>query len=392
MTLVQQISLIVFFLSLGGILLLSIVFPLVLLILSVFFRRGMMARPQEYSPAITLLVVVRNAQDFIAHKIENSLSLDYPSDRYEILFYSDGSTDETENIIASCPDKRLRLISEPMHHGKTSGLNRAVQKCSNEIIVFSDADALLDAGALQKLARHFHNPAIGGVCGQRAIHRDNTSLKEAQSGYIRVDSLIKKLESKTGSISSNDGKLYAIRKKLFQPIPDGVTDDFFVSLTVIASGHRFIFEPEARAYIHVPSRTPGHELSRRRRITSRSLRGIFINRRLLNPLRYGMFSFQLFTNKVLRRALPVFLIMLFPACLFLIGTHPVFAPLSAAQFLFYGAALLYPILAMENQKKDAATKALSLIYYFCIGNIGTLLGSMDFLRGKVIFKWDPVKR
>ncbi len=354
-------------------------------------------------PAVSVLTAVRNGQEHIGHKIANGLALDYPPQRLDLVVFSDGSTDQTERIIRSCAGPRVRADASGPHIGKAEALNRAFRHCRGEIVVFSDADAMLEPGAVRALVRHFADPRVGGVCGRRVIDRDRADLGGAQSRYIGFDSAIKALESRLGRITSNDGTLYAIRRELFQPVPGAVTDDLWVGLNVIARGHRFLFEPRARARIRVPSRGAAHEVERRRRIVSRSLRGIFLMRGLLNPARHGVFALGLLVNKVLRRLLPVFLLLLLATSALLAPSHPAAAALLALQGIFYAAALGYPVMAGIDAllgrrgaaplpgPRRALRRAASIPFYFCVGNYGTLRGLADFLVGRKVTRWDPRK-
>lgn len=380
---------IVFAISLSGILLVFLLYPLLLSM--VFFIKGERAvTTAPVHPPVSLITVVHNGEDLVVGKIQNSLSLNYPSDNFEIIVYSDGSTDGTERKAESCITQNVRFISSPHFEGKNNALNRAVENAQGDILVFSDADAILDVDAILNLIKYFVDPSVGGACGQRVIGEDNKKLKKAQSDYIRFDSTIKKMENKIGSISSNDGKLYAVRKELFQPIPSAVTDDLYVCLSIVKQGYRFLFEPNSRAFIKVPSRSPKHELERRRRIVCRSLRGIFLQKELLNPLKYGIFSLSLVTNKLNRRLLPAYLLVLFLSSAFLSLYNALMRVFFFSQVAFYLLALSYPFL--ENTKGLGVVKKLSsLPYYFCIGNYGTLLGLIDFIMGKQITKWQPFK-
>jgi cellulose synthase/poly-beta-1,6-N-acetylglucosamine synthase-like glycosyltransferase len=341
-------------------------------------------------PSVSMLIAVRNGETIVRDKIANALDLDYPSDRFEVIVASDGSTDRTEQIIRSFDDPRVKPLIFAEHVGKAAALNEGAGACRGEVIVFSDADALLDRDAVIALVGHFDDPVVGGVCGQRVIRRGDRELERAQSRYIRFDSTIKALESRAGRITSNDGKLYAIRRRLFRPIPPAVTDDLYVCLNVIHQGYDFIFEPAARASIHLPSRSPAHELQRRRRIVSRSLRGIRMMGALLNPFRYGAYAVGLLVNKVLRRLLPVCLIVIAAATAVLSIEHPAALAFLAVQVAFCAAALLYPALARVAWAK-AIRRALSVPFYFFVGNYGTLLGLADFVRGRQVAKWDPIK-
>jgi len=362
--------------------------PLVLWTISLARGRQSL-RTISVLPSVSMIIIVRNGAGQIAGKVQNTLALDYPPDRCEIIVFSDGSTDGTEQSISSLADHRIHVLSHPRHEGKNPSLNKAVQQSSGEILCFTDVDATIAPEALLKLVRHFGDPAVGGVCGDKIVAKDRTGIGEAQVVYARFARAIKEAESRLGSISSNDGTLYAIRRALFQPIPPAVTDDLYVCMSVVRQGFRFLFDREAKAHIHASSRTPRHELERRRRIVSTSLRGIVYMRAVLNPFRYGFFSVGLWINKVMRRLLPVLLIVLFLSTLCLSADSSLMKGMFILQLLFYFAAFLHWTVGRYVHLPGVAGKAGSVAFYFCLGNYGTLLGLADFLRGRKISKWDP---
>ncbi|MBF0345404.1 MAG: glycosyltransferase [Nitrospirae bacterium] len=338
-------------------------------------------------PAVSLLIVVHNGESLMQDKLVNSLSLHYPPEKYEIVVYSDGSTDSTVRVVSEFVYDRIRLFSHFQQEGKNKSLNKAIEHCKGEIVVFSDADAILSEDSLLEMVSYFSDPEVGGVTGKRVIKKDIAALKDAQSLYIAFDSFIKSAASDT---TSNDGKIYALRRSLFVQMPPSVADDLYEWLAVIQAGYRFLYTGKATAFIRVPARDTAHEFLRRRRIVSTSLRGIYIMRSVLNPFRYGMFSITLFVNKVLRRLLPIFAILLLVSSLLLSVRYPVFRVVSALQLCFYVTALLYPFL-FKHVKIFKINKVASIVYYFCIGNYGMLLGVMDFLNGKEITSWTPKK-
>lgn len=344
-------------------------------------------RHASIRPPVSLIIVVRNAEKTIADKIKNTLSLDYPSENYEIIVFSDGSTDDTENKVRTFPDEHICLLSSPSHEGKNNGINDAVRISRGEILVFSDADVMLGKNAIMNLVKYFGDPEVGGVCGEKVICKTRKELETAQIVHVGFDKTIKKLESLTGSVSSNDGTLYAIRRNLFKQIPPAVTDDLYVCLSVVKQQYRFLFEPEAKAFMDAPSRNPAHEIERRRRIVSNSLHGIFLMKELLNPLKYGTFSIRLFINKVLRRFLPVYLLLLFFSSGYLSFYSPRIMMFLSLQIAFYGLACSYIALFQRISCGKILRKTTSLAYYFCIGNYGTLLGLFCFFTGRQITKW-----
>src|SRR5262245_29060112 len=274
---------------------------------------GIVSRPETADrsgafpdlPTLDVVTVVRNGERLMAQKIINTFEVDYPRDRLRMLCFSDGSTDRTAEIIRSFDGPRLLAGIECEHLGKNATINRAVERCTAEILVFTDADAALERDALRLLVQPMMEASeVGGVCGRRQIGEETRSAVEGQHSYLRFDSRIKLRESRLGSITSNDGKLYAMRRALVRPMPDGVTDDLYNGLSVVAEGYRLVFQPSAVARTCVPSRSDAHEVDRRPRIVARSLRSIYLNRQLLHTLRHGGYAPGLLVNTALRRVLP----------------------------------------------------------------------------------------
>ncbi|MCG8616156.1 MAG: glycosyltransferase [Desulfobacterales bacterium] len=375
-------------------------YPLLLYCLSFFIKNDPYPDMDEPLPLpfVSVLVVFRNADTLLSEKIDNFLAMDYPEDRLELILVSDGSQDRSKDIAGSATSERIRFHHFEDHLGKIHCLNHGVGLCQGEIIVFSDVDALVEPYVLEKLVAWFRDPDIGGVCGQRVVREKVSQIESGQQTYIRWDSVIKQMEVRVGqSVTSHDGKLYAIRKSLFRTVPPGVTDDAYISLTVTGQGFSFAFDPAAMAYIRMPSRSVHHELTRRRRIVSTSLRGLWLNRMLFNPFRYGAFSAGLFINKVMRRLLPVALIVVFLSSLGLaLSGRTFYGAVFITQVAGYLFCLLYPWLASKSGERSGLirkiVKVSGLGYFFCVGMAGTFLGMVSFLSGEEITKWDPVKK
>jgi cellulose synthase/poly-beta-1,6-N-acetylglucosamine synthase-like glycosyltransferase len=259
------------------------------------------------------------------------------------------------------------------------------------VLVFSDADALLDPEAIRLLLQPLADPAVGGVCGQLVLVKDGEALSGPQHTYWQFDRFLKTMESGMGSITSNTGVLYAIRRELFQPIPLTVTDDLFSCLAVVRQHKRFVFEPAARAFMTAASKSPEHELRRRRRIVCRSLRGIWLSREVLNPLRFGLFSAGLFLNKVLRRLLPVLLMLILLSSAVLAVRSVPMRVFFFVQLSFYASVVPLRKLAEHLPWGGPLRRLVFLAFYFCTGLVGTWLGLLDFLKGKQVAKWETTE-
>lgn len=381
-----------FLIALTAMFLVFLGYPLLLIARNMLKNRDPRVSPDEPLPqTVSILIAARNADQLIQDKVRNSLETRFPDGDLEVVVVSDGSTDRTEELLKGNTDPRLKATHREEHRGKAEALNEGMKRCTGQIVVFTDVDAVLEQNAIESLQQRFRDPGVGGVCGQRVIGERKGSMQEAQRSYIALDSLVKILESKYGSITSNDGKLYAVRQELLAPIPGGVTDDLFTCLSVVSQGKRFVFEPRAQARVRLPSRTPIHELNRRKRIVARSLSGIWGFRSLLNPLRYGFYSIGLFVNKLLRRLVPLCLIVVFVTSALLSANGPFFNTLFLFQCACYVTALYFPVGTRLGFGFNLFRKVSSLAFYFLVGNLGTLLGLLSFLRGTPVVKWDPMK-
>jgi len=375
--------------SLLGIAILFIGYPLLVYVRSREQQAPSAPQQPQALPRVSIVLAVRNGEGLIEGKLRNCLQLDYPDNLLEILVFSDGSTDGTAELLRRSAGNVIRVLISDEHVGKIAALNQMLPLCRGEIVLFTDADAQLAPEALRRLVERFADPQIGGVCGVHVIGQDQGAMREGQAGYIAASSWLHRMESRVGSVTANDGKIYAIRKRLFLPIPPGVTDDLFVCLSVVRQGARFVCEPAARAVIRVPSRNWRHELVRRRRIVSTSLRGLFWHRALFDPRRYGLFSCGLLINKVLRRLLPLLLLMFYLSGGALVLLHPALAPWLAPALLPPAMALLYPLL---SRGRGVVARAAATAAYFFLGNLGTLLGVLDYLTGRRIDRWEPLKQ
>ncbi|MEI6148403.1 MAG: glycosyltransferase [bacterium] len=381
------LSSVVFAIGISGLGCAFVLYPLLLGLT----RLGRGRQPVAMAPlplSVSLITIVRGGAESARRKAENGLAVDLPSANFEFIMFWDGATD-VERIRAAMPgDPRLLILASPAHEGKNAALNRAVERSSGQILVFSDADAMLDRNAINQLLQPLADPAVGGVCGQLVVRKDTGVLSQPQHTYWQLDRLLKTLESDIGSITSNTGVLYAIRRELFRPLPLTVTDDLFACMNVVRQHKRFVFEPSALASITASSKTPGHELQRRRRIVCRSLRGIWLSREVLNPFRYGLFSAGLFLNKVLRRFLPVMFLLILLSTSVLAVESSFMRWFLLIQVVFY--AFIVPLRALAEclPLGSLPRRMIFIAFYFCTGMVGTWLGLVDFMTGKQIAKWD----
>jgi cellulose synthase/poly-beta-1,6-N-acetylglucosamine synthase-like glycosyltransferase len=348
-------------------------------------------RPRPYRegnriPAVSVLIAAYNESRDITRRIENLLAQDYPENCLEVLIASDGSTDGTDEVVGRFADPRVKLLSLP-RRGKGPALNAAAQAAAGEVLVFSDANTSFAAGALRALIRPFSDPQVGGVAGNQVYVRGDTPslTADGEHMYWNFDRLLKEFQSRAGSVTSATGAIYAVRRCLYQPIPENAMDDFIVSTSVVAQNHRLVFAADAVALEPVAVREEV-EYSRKVRVMTQGLRGVLVMRHLLNPLRYGFYSLQLFWHKVLRRA------MAFPL-LVLLGTSPLlwhggllYQAITLAQVLFLAASLLGWTLRWTFVGR---LKLMTFPYYFCMVHFAALVAILRTLTGRKIRRWEP---
>jgi len=339
------------------------------------------------TPPMTLVIAAYNEEQCIAERLDNALASDYPKHALEIIVASDGSTDGTDAIVAGYADRGVRLLRLP-RRGKIYALSDAVYYARGHVLVFSDANTMVEPGALRAIARNFADDSVGGVvgCTGYRLESGSESSSRGESLYWRYDTWLKELESRTGSVVSAHGGLYAIRKGYYrEPEETAVTDDFIISTSVIALGSRLVFERDARAWeFAVPS--SAREFRRRIRLMTRGLRGVAARRPLLNPFHYGFYSVVLFTHKVLRRLTPVALLLLFVSSLLASLAHPAYAALAAGQTLFYAAAVAG---YLSRARTIGQLKLLYVPFFYCMANLAALLALLNFARGERIVSWQP---
>lgn len=383
-------ALILFWGSVALILYAYFLFPLLVVLRGLIWRKPYRSHETDPLPLVSIVIAAYNEEKEIGKKLDNIVSLDYPPERLEVVIASDGSTDRTNAIVQSYESRGVKLLPLP-RLGKAGALNAAVSASKGEILVFSDANSMYRSDALRELVRPFVDEIVGGVAGNQCYlkKKDASSVGAGERSYWDFDRILKQFESSAGNTISATGAIYAIRRSLFQPVLEGVTDDFYTSTGVIAQGYRLVFAPDAVAYESVAG-TSRTEFGRKVRVITRGLRGVFIARRqLLNPFRYGFYSIQLFSHKALRRLVVFPLILVFLVTPFLWRAGLFYQLALLGQLAFYSLALLGWIL---DGTRLGRIKILTMPYFFVLVNLAVLLASINVMRGQQIKRWEPQRK
>lgn len=383
-----MITLIIFWAAVFFIVYTYIGFPLL-----VVLRGLLLGRPYRHeepaNPPVSIVISAYNEAKSIAAKLDNILSLDHPQDRLEVVTASDGSTDGTDAIVERYKDFGVKVLSLP-RVGKAAALNAAVNASRGELLIFSDANSMYKTDAIRELVRPFGDPMVGGVAGNQVYKSEISggSSIDGEQAYWNFDRMLKRFQGRSGNTLAATGAIYAIRRSLFQPIPDGVSDDLFTSTGVIVQGYRLVFAPDAIAYEPVAA-TSQVEFGRKVRVIIRSWNAFIFRRELLNPFRYKFYSIQLFSHKILRYLVVFPLMVLFLVNPFLWEAGYIYQIAMIAQVAFYCCALFGLLL---NQTRVGRKKILTIPFYFCMVNAASLIAIIHVIRGQQIKHWEPQRQ
>jgi cellulose synthase/poly-beta-1,6-N-acetylglucosamine synthase-like glycosyltransferase len=359
-------------------------YPLLLAVIGLIVRRQ---RPGPgYSPSISILIAAYNEEEAIERKIRQTLALEYPADKLEVLVLSDCSTDRTDEIVSAFPDNRVRLVRMPERRGKTHAQNLGAKQASGEVVIFSDATAVYHAKALLYLACNYQDASVGAVSG-RYQYFDPTEQSATGLGSVafwNYENLIKKLQSRISTITGCCGCIYSVRKSAYTELPADIISDLVQPLQAIRKGYRVVFEDRALAYEETTQST-AEEFAMRVRVVTRAMRGLLSVSDLLQPWKFAWPAFQLWSHKVMRWMVPLFLIALFTANLFLLDS-PLYRVSFAAQLFFYAAALLNMLLPLHRQWKP-----LGIPLFFCTLNAAALVSMVEICRGRKYVTWQTVR-
>lgn len=368
-----------------------IIYPLIIWTLTLFFK----VQPKPISdelPTITLFVTAYNEADYVKEKIENSLALEYPKEKLNLVWVTDGSNDNTSEILKAYP--QVTEYFEPMRNGKTHAMNRGMQFITTDIVVFSDANTHLNKSALLAMAQCFNNQKVGCVAGEKRIElslRDNAAAS-GEGLYWKYESWVKKLDSRFYSCVGAAGELFAIRTHLFFPVKNNtILDDFIISMKIALKGYIIDYCPDAYAS-ESASASVNDEMKRKIRIAAGSFQAIQELKSLFNFSKYPKLGYQYLSHKFFRWVIiPLSLALLLPLNLFIIFEFPdetIYTIVVVFQLTMY----LLAFLGFLFRKQKMSFGFFFAPYYFVLANLAMYLGFYRFIKGKQPAQWEKVNR
>ncbi len=345
-------------------------------------------------PEVTLFIAAFNERDVVEEKMRNTYALDYPPEKMQILWVTDGSDDGTPDLLRNY--SRVTVLHQPGRNGKIGAMNRGMKFVTTPIVIFCDANTMLSRSSIRRITALFSDPKVGCVSGEKRIQgKDRDSAAGAGEGlYWKYESALKRLDAELYSVAGAAGELFAIRTALYREMEsDTLLDDFMISLRVAQQGYTIQYDPEAYA-IEKPSTSVKEELKRKIRISAGGLQSVIRLRALLNIFRYRTLSFQFFSHRVLRWTLaPLSLLLLIPAGWYLaldegIYRFGLYSALWWLQVLFYACALA----GWYLEEHLVRVKLLFVPYYFFIMNLSVFLGFRRLISGSQSVNWARAKR
>ena len=376
---------IIFWLSAAALVYTYAGYPLLLLIMSKLRPREV--RRGFFQPAVTVIITAHNEERDLAAKLENTLALDYPRELFDVIVASDCSTDHTDDIVRQFTGRGVRLLRQPQRLGKTAAQNMAVTEARGEIILFSDATSLYQPDVVRAMMPSFADPTVGCVAGQLVyVDPANSRVGRGARSYWSYETFLKMKESRIFSSIGASGCLYAVRRSAYIPLYAEACSDFIIATKMVEQNMRAVYEPAA-VCTEETNRQSGKELKMRVRVIAQTLTDLWRHRAMLNPFRSGFYAVQLLSHKVMRYAVPFFLVAILAAS-GVLARHSLF-------YLLVLGAQLFCYLAAPGawvlERAGVRSRILALPQYFMLSNLASLIACYRFLRGERYAYWEPIR-
>ena len=370
----------------------------ILLYIIIRLKRLFRGKPQKTAtpsddelPTMTLMICAYNEEDVVVEKMANTLAIVYPRDKFRIMWVTDGSNDRTNELLKVYPE--VDIVFSPERRGKSAALKHGLRELQTRYVAFTDANTMINAGALREIARLFMDPTVGCVSGEKrvAAKQEGEMAAEGEGLYWRYESTLKKWDSELYSAMGAAGELYAIDPTLVREVPDeALLDDFMMSMYVLQDGKRIAYAPDAYAQEY-GSANIYEESKRKRRIAAGGLQSIWWLKSMLNPFKQPLVTFQYVSHRVLRWSLtPIAMILLLAVniALVVLGSPLFYTVMLILQQLFYLTAFV----GWLQNRYGHQNKVLYAVYYFVFMNMNVFRG-MAYLRthGKS-GAWEKAKR
>lgn len=367
---------------------------IILKVKNIFFRREttpILPLDPQLLPDVTLMICAYNEADVIEEKMQNIRALNYPQDKLCVMWVTDGSNDNSNELLQAYPE--VKLVYSPERKGKAAAMQHGLQENKAEYVIFTDANTMLNADAIREIVRQFMKKNVSCVSGEKrvAARHAGHATAEGEGVYWKYESMLKRWDSELYSAMGAAGELFAVRMSHYLPAPsNALLDDFMMSMLILKDGHRIAYTNEAYA-TEYGSASTAEESKRKRRIAAGGLQSIWWLRSLMNPFAYPKVAFQYVSHRVLRWSItPLALFALFPLNLLLLFASGslIYQLLFLLQLFFYLSALTGHILKVSGRRN----KLLYIPCYFLFMNLNVFLGIGYLMSHKDSGTWEKARR
>lgn len=344
-------------------------------------------RRASVEPHVSVIITAYNEERDLAAKLENTLALDYPADKLEIIVASDCSSDRTDDIARLYAERGVRLHRQQERLGKTAAQNAAVELARGEVILFSDATTLYESDVLRAMLPNFADASVGCVAG-KLIYVDpaSSSVGSGAKSYWGYETFLKTHESRACSLIGASGCLYAVRRSAYVPLYNEACSDFIIATKMVEQGLRAVYEPRA-VCTEETNRRADKEFRMRVRVIAQTYTDLWRHRSMMNPLRAGFYAIELLSHKVMRYLVPVFLSLVLLSSSLLAPGSLFFAAILAVQLFSYAAAAA----GWFFERAGLRVRLLALPAYFVLANLATVVAFYKFARGERYARWEPIR-
>lgn len=359
----------------------------------ILFHKSIIHKTVDYNnlPEITLLICAYNEEDVIEKKMQNIKDIDYPQNKFKILWVTDGSTDKTNDILKIYQDNNTKIVFSQQRKGKTAALNHGMKEVKTPIVIFTDANTMMNKESLLIIVELFADEKVGCVSGEKrvATHSGNNNIaSEGEGLYWKYESSLKRMDSELYSTMGAAGELYAIRTNLYETMPENtLLDDFIISMKIVDKGYRIAYTTNAYAQEY-GSADIREEGIRKRRIAAGGIQSIWRLRRLLLPLPHPIIWFQYVSHRVLRWSLtPIAMLLLIPLNIMLLSNRTIYVIIFMMQAVFYS----FSFIGYKQSTCKKKNKIAKLCYYFLFMNINVFRG-IKYLISNNSGAWEKARR
>lgn len=356
-----------------------------------FFKKPFKFSNDTEFPTVSILIAAFNEEALITQKIENTLALDFPKEKLQVIIITDGSNDQTAAKVSEFAE--VLLLHRKERAGKMAAIKRAMPFANGEIMLFTDANTFLNARAIKELVKHYQNRKVGAVAGEKRIYvEDFADASSAGEGfYWKYESLLKKWDYELYSNVGAAGELFSIRTGLYEPVEsDTIIDDHMIAMRIAEKGFIIAYEPEAYA-IETASENASEELKRKIRIAAGGIQSITRLKKVANPFYFPVLTFQYISHRVLRWTItPIAMVIVFILNgIIIVHTDSVlYLALFLGQMAFYGLS----IAGLYFERRNIKVKALFIPFYFCMMNYAVLAGIVRYVKNSQSAAWEKSKR